>query len=68
MNYLKFIVSTLIMVFAVLLFINIDDANANIEGDCGWWAQADRYGRYECAGPEDDCYVLCPIVVTPEEN
>lgn len=52
----------------MLLFINIDDANANIEGDCGWWAQADRYGRYECAGPEDDCYVLCPIVVTPEEN
>lgn len=35
-------------------------------GDCGYWAQADRYGRYECAGRPDDCYVLCPIIIIGE--
>ncbi len=35
-------------------------------GDCGMWVQADRYDRYPCAGPPDDCFELCPIIIEEE--
>lgn len=38
---------------------------ATVGGGGGYWSQADRYDRYPCAGPADDCYVLPPIIITP---
>tara|TARA_R110002110_G_scaffold387316_2_gene599102 strand:+ start:333 stop:605 length:273 start_codon:yes stop_codon:yes gene_type:complete len=33
------------------------------DGGCPYWAMADRYDRYPCAGNPRDCLVLCVIVV-----
>lgn len=34
--------------------------------DEGHWARADVKDRYPCAGRPVDCYVLPPIIITPD--
>jgi len=50
-----------ILVFSVIAS-NMDNALAE-DPDPGYWAQADRYDRFPCAGPPTDCYVLPTIIV-----
>jgi hypothetical protein len=63
---MKKIISTFFLTFMVLALVQITPASIQNEaeaGDCGSWTMADRYGRYECAGPARDCYSLCPIII-----
>ena len=34
----------------------------------GHWARADVKDRYPCAGRPVDCYVLPPIIITPDKK
>lgn len=57
---------TFIASFIIAIGLIATDTQTIMADDCGYWTQADRFGRYECAGPADDCYSLCPIIVTPD--
>lgn len=52
-------------IFAILLMVSFSiviEQSVKAQ-DGGYWSQADRYGRYPCAGPATDCYVLPPIII-----
>lgn len=55
---LSFIFATLLLMVSFSIVIE-QSVKAQ---DGGYWAQADRYGRYPCAGPATGCYVL-PIII-----
>jgi hypothetical protein len=60
----KLSILTLGLIIALIGGLAIgSDANEVQAEDCGIWVQADRYGRYPCAGPPDDCFELCPIII-----
>lgn len=66
---IKFIKSTFGILLSALILtagvIMLDNEKVEAD-DSGYWAQADRYDRFPCAGPPTDCYVLPPIIITPE--
>lgn len=56
-----------VFLFAGGFFINNGQSEATASpGDCGIWVQADKYDRFPCAGPPDDCFELCPIIIEVE--
>ncbi|MEP4819013.1 MAG: hypothetical protein ABJ043_01765 [Balneola sp.] len=54
---------TFIFVMFISLFLLKPDKVEAFDGD-GFWAMADRYDRYPCAGNPRDCYVMPVIIVT----
>lgn len=55
---------TFIFIIVMSFLLVKSEKTEAFDGD-GYWAMADRYDRYPCAGNPRDCYVMPVVVIDP---